>query len=178
MPERNDERASEPLVRALYPIAEQARRILAFLASNPNAFANSDAVLASHVRLVSAEQVAVVRRTLIDNGHADHQAFASVLRVSGSLLERWASNLEGVATYLGLHQDRDDVRLVITEPGQQSALRSEIARRHAISPLLYQTTDTFINLARGAKREFIVLVPFMDDQGVEFLLNLFSLCGV
>jgi phosphatidylserine/phosphatidylglycerophosphate/cardiolipin synthase-like enzyme len=69
------------------------------------------------------------------------------------------------------------VRLVITEPGQQSALRSEIARRHAISPLLYQTTDTFINLARGARREFIVLVPFMDDQGVEFLLNLFSLCG-
>jgi phosphatidylserine/phosphatidylglycerophosphate/cardiolipin synthase-like enzyme len=84
--------------------------------------------------------------------------------------------LEGVASYLAIHHDRDDVRLVITEPGQQSALRAEIDRRHAISPLVYQTTDAFINLARGAERELVVLVPFMDDQGVDFLLNLYSLC--
>lgn len=51
------------------------------------------------------------------------------------------------------------------------------SRRHAIPPFVYQTTDTFINLARGAKRGLIVLVPFMDDQGVKFLLDLFSLCS-
>jgi phosphatidylserine/phosphatidylglycerophosphate/cardiolipin synthase-like enzyme len=149
---------------------------LAFFASNPHAFSNSDAELASLVGLVSAEQVAMVKRAFVENGHVEQRDFASALIVDRGALTRWAANLEGVATYLGLHHDRDDVRLVMTEPGQQSALRAEIARRHAISPLLYQTTDTFINLARGARKEFVVLVPFMDDQGVEFLLNLFSVC--
>lgn len=177
MPDPHVESVSEPLIRALYPIAAQASRILAFLAMNPRSFANADADLASLVRFVSAEQVAIVRRTLMENGHAVLREFTSELCVSGTLLKQWSFNLEGVATYLGLHHDRDDVRLVITEPGQKSALRDELARRNAISPLVYQTTDAFINLARGAQRELVVLVPFMDDQGVEFLVNLFSLCG-
>ncbi|MGZ5905895.1 MAG: phospholipase D-like domain-containing protein [Reyranella sp.] len=79
--------------------------------------------------------------------------------------------MEGVAASL-----RDNCGRALRKCGVPNAKANEIAR-YAISPLVYQTTDTFINLARGAQREFIVLVPFMDDQGVEFLLNLFSLCG-
>jgi phosphatidylserine/phosphatidylglycerophosphate/cardiolipin synthase-like enzyme len=69
------------------------------------------------------------------------------------------------------------VRLVITEPGEKSALRNEIGRRHAIPPLVFQTGDAFINLARSAKEELTILVPFIDDQGAEFLLTLFELCA-
>ena len=76
-----------------------------------------------------------------------------------------------------MHKDRGFVQLVITEPGEKSALRNEIERHHAIPPALFQTGDAFINLARSARRELIILAPFIDNQGAEFLLSLFALCA-
>jgi phosphatidylserine/phosphatidylglycerophosphate/cardiolipin synthase-like enzyme len=73
------------------------------------------------------------------------------------------------------HKDRDTVRLIITEPGHDSALREEIDRRPGLPPMLFQTTDAFISLARSAERELTVLVPFMDDHGADFLVNLYRM---
>lgn len=162
---------------ALYPLAEQASRILGYLAAYPTSLSDSDSELAGRIGLVSDEQVAIVRRSLVETSHAKEAGFSTALVVPAHLLERAAVNLEGIAMYQRIHKDRDTVRLVITEPGQNSALRNEITRRHAIPPSVFQTTDALINLARGAKREFIVLVPFIDDEGAEFLLTLFSLCA-
>jgi hypothetical protein len=164
------------LVEALYPIAEQASRIFAYFAAHPASLSDSDSELAGRIGLVSDEQVAIVRRSLVETGHAKQAGFSTPLVASVGMLERAAVNLEGIAMYQRIHKDRDAIRLVITEPGENSALRTEITRRHAIPPSVFQTTDALINLARGAKREFIVLVPFIDDEGAEFLLRLFSLC--
>jgi hypothetical protein len=165
------------LVEALYPIAEQASRIFAYFAAHPACLSDSDSELAGRIGLVSDEQVAIVRRSLVEAGHAKQAGFSTALIASVGMLERAAVNLEGIAMYQRIHKDRDAVRLVITEPGEKSALRNEIARRHAIPPSVFQTTDALINLARGTKREFIVLVPFIDEEGAEFLLTLFSLCA-
>jgi phosphatidylserine/phosphatidylglycerophosphate/cardiolipin synthase-like enzyme len=164
------------LIRALHPIAEQAARILAFLGAYPTSLSNSDTELAARITLVSAEHVAIVRWALIENNLANQSGFSANLVASAVSLERLAANFEGIAAYLGMHKDRDSVRLVITEPGEKSALRTEIDRRHRIPPSVFQTSDAFINLARSAKRELIILAPFIDDQGAEFLLTLFSLC--
>jgi hypothetical protein len=161
----------------LHPIAEQAARIVAFFSREPGSIANSDSELAARISRVSAEHVAIVRRALVENGLVRQWGFAGSLVTSAAVLERLSANLEGIATYLRTHKDRDSVRLVITDPGEKSALRNEIGRRHAIPPLVFQTGDAFINLARGAKKELIVLVPFIDDHGAEFLLTLFSLCA-
>lgn len=119
----------------------------------------------------------MVRRALVEHGYAEQRGFATSLTAPAKELERLSACLAGVRAYLGLHKDADQVRLVITEPGEKSALREAISRRHAIPPQVYQTTDAFINLARGASRELIVMVPFLDDQGVSFLLSLYSLCA-
>jgi PLD-like domain len=170
-------KVSLALIEALYPVAEQASRILGYLAAYPTSLSDSDSELAGRIGLVSDEHVAIVRRSLVETSHAKQARFSTTLVVPAHLLERAAVNLEGIAMYQQIHKDRDAVRLVITEPGENSALRNEITQRHAIPPSVFQTTDALINLARGAKREFIVLVPSIDDEGAEFLLKLFSLCA-
>lgn len=90
-------------------------------------------------------------------------------------LGRFAANFGGVSIYLRSHKDADAVRVVITEPGNNSALRQEINRR-GLPPRLFQTRDAFLNLARGAERMLTVLAPFLDDAGCEFLIDLYSVC--
>jgi phosphatidylserine/phosphatidylglycerophosphate/cardiolipin synthase-like enzyme len=89
--------------------------------------------------------------------------------------ESLAENLLGVASYLRVHRDRDSVQLVLTEPGQKSALRRAIDESHALPPVVFQTSDAFFSLAREATSELIVLSPFLDKQGADFLVELFAL---
>jgi phosphatidylserine/phosphatidylglycerophosphate/cardiolipin synthase-like enzyme len=172
----NEDFTSAPLAD-LYPLAEQASRVLSYLAEFPESFSRSDSELAAQIGRVSAQQVAMVRRMLLGAGLAQEAGFISSLVASNTTLRRLAVNLEGVAGYLRIHKDRDTVQLVLTEPGERSALRGAIDRSNALPPLVFQTSDAFISLARAAKHALTVLVPFMDDQGAEFLLTLFALCG-
>jgi hypothetical protein len=161
----------------LFPIAEQAARIVQHVAAWPEAISYSDTEFAARVRLVSAQQVATVRRVLIQLSLVVQSGFSFELKASTAALERLSANLEGIAEYQQSHRDRNVVRLVLTEPGEKSALREEIDRRHTLPPLVFQTTDAFISLARMAERELVVLAPFIDDQGADFLVMLFSLCA-
>lgn len=176
MPEPLDDRRFDALVGELYPLATQAARIVAYLADSPAAIGGSDRDLSSRLGDVSAEHVAIVRRSLIENGCAARSGFTTQLVAPSLVLKALADNLRGVAAYLRAHKDRDAVRLVLTEPGLKSALRRAIDDAQALPPVVFQTSDAFFNLARGAKQELVILSPFMDPQGVELMVELFSLC--
>jgi phosphatidylserine/phosphatidylglycerophosphate/cardiolipin synthase-like enzyme len=111
----------------------------------------------------------------LDLGSMGEQGFLYRSLAAPDRFMRLAAQLEGVAEYLRHHKDRDTVRLIITEPGEHSALRAEIDRKSALPPMLFQTTDALISLARTAERELTVLMPFMDDQGTNFLIDLFDM---
>lgn len=176
MPEPVDDRLFDALVGELYPLATQAARIVAHLADTPVGMDSSDRELSSRLGDVSAEHVAIVRRSLIENGLAVRSSFATRLVASASVLTALADNLRGIAAYLRVHKDRDAVRLVLTEPGLKSALRRAIDAAQALPPVVFQTSDAFFNLARGAKQELVILSPFMDPQGAELMVELFSIC--
>jgi len=176
MPEPLNDRLFDALVGELYPLATQAARIFAHLADTPVGMDSSDRELSSRLGDVSAEHVAIVRRSLIENGLAVRSSFATRLVASASVLTALADNLRGIAAYLRVHKDRDAVRLVLTEPGLKSALRRAIDDAQALPPVVFQTSDAFFNLARGAKQELVILSPFMDPQGAELMVELFSLC--
>jgi PLD-like domain len=176
MPEPLNDRLFDPLVSELYPLATQAARIIGHLVESENAIGGSDRDLASRLGDVSAEHVAIVRRSLIENGLAARSSFTTRLLAERSALSALADHLRGVAAYLRVHKDRDAVRLVLTEPGLKSALRRAIDDAQALPPIVFQTRDAFFNLARGAKQELVILSPFLDPQGVELLLELFTLC--
>jgi phosphatidylserine/phosphatidylglycerophosphate/cardiolipin synthase-like enzyme len=175
MPDKRNEAVNPQLLAELYPFAEQAARALAYLGDFPDAISKSDRELAARIGHVSAQHVAIVRRALVSAGLAIKDMFSTRLAVEKATLNRLANNLEGVAGYLRVHKDDDTVRLVLTEPGEKSALRREINRR-GLPPRLFQTRDAFMNLAHTAKTQLVVLAPFIDDKGAEFLIELFSAC--
>src|SRR4051794_31772394 len=106
----------DALVGELFPLAAQAARIFGYLAEFPEGIARSDREIASRVAGVSAEHVAVVRRSLVAVGVAMQTDFETRWVSSANVLKDLAENLLGVASYLRVHRDRDLVRLVLTEP--------------------------------------------------------------
>jgi PLD-like domain len=175
MPVQQDDQIVSELLADLHPLAGQAARILQYLSQMPASIAGSDAELAARIGSVSAQQVALVKRSLLRTSLAAESGFAFRIVAPPGVLARFAANLEGVSIYLRNHKDADAVRIVITEPGINSALRSEINRR-GLPPRLFQTRDAFLNLAHGAKHVLTVLAPFLDDAGCEFLIDLYSAC--
>ena len=177
MQEPSNDTRRDALVGELFPLAAQAARILAYLADFPESIARSDLEIASLVAGVSAEHVAIVRRSLLAAGMAVQVNFETKWVSSADVLKNLGENLLGVASYLRVHRDRDSVQLVLTEPGQKSALRRAIDDGRILSPLIFQTSDAFFSLARAATDELTVLSPFLDQQGADFLVELFELCS-
>lgn len=175
MPAQQDDQIASDLLTDLHSLAGQAARILQYLSQVPVSMSSSDAELAIRVGGVSAQQVALVRRSLLRTGLAVENGFTLQIVVHSGQLARFAANLDGVSIYLRNHKDADTVRVVVTEPGNKSALRNEINRR-GLPPRLFQTRDAFLNLARGANHALTVLTPFLDDAGCEFLIDLYSVC--
>jgi hypothetical protein len=175
MPALQDDLITSELLVDLHSLAGQAARILHYLSQMPASFSSSDAELAARVGGVSAQQTALVRRSLLRTRLAVENGFAMRIVAHSEQLARFAANLDGVSVYLRSHKDADTVRVVVTEPGSKSALRNEINRR-GLPPRLFQTRDAFLNLAHGAEHVLIVLAPFLDDAGCEFLIELFSAC--
>jgi hypothetical protein len=176
MQEPTNESYTDALISELYPLAKQAARILAYLADVPGGIASSDLELSARVGEVSAEHVAIVRRSLTKNGLATRTDFATRLDAPHEALRSVAESLKGIDAYRRLHMDRDTVQLVLTEPGEKSALRKAIDDMHALSPVVFQTSDVFFRLARAAKRDLTVVAPFIDDRGANLLVELFSIC--
>jgi PLD-like domain len=170
----HDDRAARFLAE-LYPLAGQAARVLNYLSNLPETLSKSDQELAARIGQVSAQHVAIVIRALVAAGFATRREFSAQLTIGQECLTRFSWNLQGVSTYLRSHKDSDTVRLVLTEPGIESALRREINRR-GLPPRLFQTRDAFLNLAHAATSTLTVLAPFIDDTGSEFLIDVFSAC--
>jgi phosphatidylserine/phosphatidylglycerophosphate/cardiolipin synthase-like enzyme len=177
MQEPGNDSRRDGLVGELFPLAAQAARIVAYLADFPEGIARSDRELASRVGEVSAEHVAVVRRSLLAAVMAVETDFETHWISSTDVLKGLSENLLGVASYLRVHRDRDYVQLVLTEPGQNSALRRAIDDSHALPPVVFQTSDAFFSLAHAAREELTVLSPFLDQQGADLLVELFGLCS-
>lgn len=169
-----DQVAAE-LLADLHPLAEQTARILQYLGEMPDSIAVVDSDLAARIGRVSAQHVALVTRALVRTGLAVRRGFSLQLAESPDHLTRLAANFEGVSTYLRGHRDADNVRVVLTEPGENSNLRLEMNRR-GLPPRLFQTRDAFLNLSRSALEMLTIVTPFIDDPGCEFLIDLYYAC--
>lgn len=176
MPDRNNEADIDVLLNGLSPLARQASRIFAYLAEFPDGLGGSDVALSSRVGEVSAEHVAIARRSLLAAGLAMQVNFSTKLIATPETLRNLVENLKGIEAYLRSHKDRNVVELVLTEPGAKSTLRKAIDSLPGLSPIMFQTSDVFFRLARAAKRNLVVLAPFIDNQGADLLVELFSIC--
>src|SRR5262245_61772513 len=102
----------DALIGELHPLAAQAASVVAYLADVPEGIGRSDRDLAARIGSVSAEHVAIVRRSLLSAGLAVRTNFEARLVCPSDILKGVAQNLRGVASYLRAHRDRDTVELV------------------------------------------------------------------
>lgn len=86
-----------------------------------------------------------------------------------------ALQLLGAATYQRVHKDKDVVSVVLTLPEESSKLCEALPHQGPYCVKLGATDSAFTRLAKEAKFRFVILTPFLDKTGAEWLAKLFLL---
>jgi len=134
------------------------------------------------------EQVCAAAAAGIDTGVAA-QILAG-LQVSGlgafDQSDRWASNqtpdellrlsqiLKGAEHYRQLRRDGSSIELAVTMPLAPCHLERELAALGGRRGGFLDTSSAFVRIAQSANRRFVVMVPFIDQSGFEWLRRVFS----
>lgn len=90
-------------------------------------------------------------------------------------LARISLALHAVAYYAStIHKDQSTAKVVLTRPPQPSKLEQQLANRGWRTAELETTRDAFKTLVRGARRRVVVMTPFLDLGGAEWLCQLYE----
>ncbi|WP_122890724.1 phospholipase D-like domain-containing protein [Burkholderia pseudomallei] len=98
--------------------------------------------------------------------------------VDGFPYEQYALMLDGAAVYArDVHQPHDKVEVILTAPHGASRLEDALRACGYQAAFLERTAETFSNLAVCAAGRFLVMTPFVDESGVQHLIELFAKTG-
>jgi phosphatidylserine/phosphatidylglycerophosphate/cardiolipin synthase-like enzyme len=103
---------------------------------------------------------------------ADGYKFSSANR---DVLQRLALALYAISFYAtSLHQDESTARLVLTRPPQPSELERQLLNRGWRTSEIETTREAFLGLVNNARRRVLVMTPFLDARGADWLCHLFN----
>lgn len=86
-----------------------------------------------------------------------------------------AQQLAGAANYQRVHKDKDEVQVVLTLPEEPSKLCEVLPLQGPYCAKLGATDSAFVTIAREAKSRFVIVTPFIDRVGAEWIGNMLSL---
>lgn len=86
----------------------------------------------------------------------------------------YISMLRGVAHGKRLHRDANEVEIVLSPPAKPSQLMAILPNFGPAWATLENTQDSLIALASKASRRFVILSPFIDTDGIEWIGTLFA----
>ena len=93
--------------------------------------------------------------------------------VSSEALIRVASLLDAIGYYRErVHRDSTSVKVVLTKPAKPSRLEAELEGFGWKVAELESTTEAFLGLASSASERIVVMTPFLDLAGAEWLVRL------
>lgn len=91
------------------------------------------------------------------------------------VLRRLALALHAIAFYsTNVHRDETTARVVLTRPPQPSELEHELINRGWRTTDIETTREAFLGLVSGAQRRVVVMTPFLDARGADWLCQLFD----
>jgi phosphatidylserine/phosphatidylglycerophosphate/cardiolipin synthase-like enzyme len=96
------------------------------------------------------------------------------LRVGSADAMRYAAVLRGVAFARHRHRDANTVEITLSPPASPSRLMEALPKAGFSWARLYDTKDSLIELASRAHRRFVVISPFLDDEGLRWIAALFE----
>ncbi len=92
-----------------------------------------------------------------------------------TIMGQLALMLQGASAYLdSVHQDSDEVEVVLTKPMRPSELERALREAGYEQVGLVATGEIFPAMAADASTEFNVMTPFLDLAGAEALVQLFN----
>lgn len=95
--------------------------------------------------------------------------------VGDAALRRLAPLLASVAFYKrAAHRDRTTAEIVLTKPGEPSALEQALSEFGFATGLMEITSEAFGDLAVSASTSLTVMTPFLDTHGGRWLARLMS----
>lgn len=159
------------LVKKLSQVAESASLILKQLS-------NSDEKTSSRVRL--QESIILGRRSEAIQTLDLLLEFKIVDEISHGIIELKISSFE--ALYLSgilegydfATSSQDYNEVVLTYPKSPSTLESELPKTGPETILIRNTQQVFTYLAETAEKSLVVVTPFLDNEGADVILDMFS----
>lgn len=86
-----------------------------------------------------------------------------------------AMQLAGAANFQLVHKDKDEVQVVLTLPEEPSKLCEALPEQGPYCARLGATDSVFARIAHEAKFRLVIVTPFIDKVGAEWIANMFRL---
>ena len=90
---------------------------------------------------------------------------------------RYAAVLRGVAYAQYRHRDINTVEITLSPPAHPSRLMEVLPKQGFSWARLYNTKDSLIELASRARQRFTIVSPFLDEDGIDWIISLFRASG-
>lgn len=87
---------------------------------------------------------------------------------------RFAALMRGVGYARYRHRDLNQVEVTLSPPPLPSRLMEMLPRQGYSWARLYDTKDSLIELASQARQRFVIVSPFLDSEGLEWIVHLFD----
>jgi phosphatidylserine/phosphatidylglycerophosphate/cardiolipin synthase-like enzyme len=128
----------------------------------------------AHAQSISLQKLNTVLQSLIDAGLLARTHDSIVLASAGNDALRYAAVLRGVAYARYRQRDANQVEITLSPPALPSRLMETLPKQGFSWTRLYDTKDSLIELASQAKRRLVILTPFLDKEGVQWIGQLFE----
>ncbi|MGB4108040.1 MAG: phospholipase D-like domain-containing protein [Alphaproteobacteria bacterium] len=97
-----------------------------------------------------------------------------ILSISSDEALRHAAVLRGVAYANFRSRDANSVEITLSPPASPSRLMEELPKQGFSWAKLNDTKDSLIELASQATKRFVIVSPFLDAEGIDWISNLFD----
>lgn len=96
------------------------------------------------------------------------------LTVSSADTLRYAAVLRGVAYARYRQRDSNQIEITLSPPGRPSRLMEILPKQGFSWTRLYNTKDSLIELASQAERRLVIVSPFLDREGLQWISQIFD----
>lgn len=123
---------------------------------------------------IASQKMDLVLAGMLDAGLLSQIQDGISLTVSKNDALRYAAVLRGAAYARYRQRNSNQVEITLSPPAHPSRLMEILPKQGFSWTRLYDTKDSLIELASQAERRLVIVSPFLDREGVEWIRQLFE----
>jgi len=123
---------------------------------------------------LSSQKLGTLLESMLKAGLIARTQYGIVLASTGNDALRYAAVLRGVAYARYRQRDANQVEITLSPPAHPSRLMEALPKHGFSWTRLYNTKDSLIELASQAERRLVIISPFLDREGVQWIGQLFE----